>query len=173
MKPFERKGRTRQTHLQTKSVHKTQLRLVTCAYILPVPNIGYSICLYFPQSRSIPKNASSKFFVDLWSSTEHSPAMNIARPNNTFWSNYQFMDSDHYIIFDHKCKASWTWRFKMFVLNPTDGLCRVWFTYPPLLRFFFFVWIPFYLQAVQIHSANGVKLLEAWRGVPSSTPPYQ
>jgi hypothetical protein len=27
--------------------------------------------------------------------------------------------------------------------------------------FFFFLWIPFYLQAVQIHSANGVKLLEA------------
>jgi hypothetical protein len=38
---------------------------------------------------------------------------------------------------------------------------------------FFFVWIPFYLQAVQIHSANGVKLLEAWRGVLSSTPPYK
>jgi hypothetical protein len=37
----------------------------------------------------------------------------------------------------------------------------------------FFVWIPFYLQAVQIHSANGVKLLEAWRGVLSSTPPYK
>jgi hypothetical protein len=33
--------------------------------------------------------------------------------------------------------------------------------------------IPFYLQAVQIHSANGVKLLEAWRGVLSSTPPYK
>jgi hypothetical protein len=31
----------------------------------------------------------------------------------------------------------------------------------------------FYLQAVQIHSANGVKLLEAWRGVLSSTPPYK
>jgi hypothetical protein len=28
-----------------------------------------------------------------------------------------------------------------------------------------FLWIPFYLQAVHIHSANGVKLLEAWRGV--------
>jgi hypothetical protein len=28
----------------------------------------------------------------------------------------------------------------------------------------FFFLIPFYLQAVQIHSANGVKLLEAWRG---------
>jgi hypothetical protein len=28
-----------------------------------------------------------------------------------------------------------------------------------------FFLIPFYLQAVQIHSANGVKLLEAWRGV--------
>jgi hypothetical protein len=27
--------------------------------------------------------------------------------------------------------------------------------------FFFFFLIPFYLQAVQIHSANGVKLLEA------------
>jgi hypothetical protein len=38
---------------------------------------------------------------------------------------------------------------------------------------FFFLWIPFYLQAVQIHSANGVKLLEAWRGVLSSTPPYK
>jgi hypothetical protein len=37
---------------------------------------------------------------------------------------------------------------------------------------YFFLWIPFYLQAVQIHSANGVKLLEAWRGVLSSTPPY-
>jgi hypothetical protein len=35
--------------------------------------------------------------------------------------------------------------------------------------FFFLVWIPFYLQAVQIHSANGVKLLEAWRGVPRDT----
>jgi hypothetical protein len=45
---------------------------------------------------------------------------------------------------------------------------RVW---EPLT--FFFVWIPFYLQAVQIHSANGVKLLEAWRGVLNSTPPYQ
>jgi hypothetical protein len=33
--------------------------------------------------------------------------------------------------------------------------------------------IPFYLQAVQIHSANDVKLLEAWRGVLSSTPPYK
>jgi hypothetical protein len=32
---------------------------------------------------------------------------------------------------------------------------------------------PFSLQAVQIHSANGVKLLEAWRGVLSSTPPYK
>jgi hypothetical protein len=29
------------------------------------------------------------------------------------------------------------------------------------------------LQAVQIHSANGVKLLEARRGVLSSTPPYK
>jgi hypothetical protein len=28
-------------------------------------------------------------------------------------------------------------------------------------KFFFFFLIPFYLQAVQIHSANGVKLLEA------------
>jgi hypothetical protein len=37
----------------------------------------------------------------------------------------------------------------------------------------FFLWIPFNLQAVQIHSANGVKLLEAWRGVLSSTPPYK
>jgi hypothetical protein len=33
--------------------------------------------------------------------------------------------------------------------------------------------IPFYMQAVQIHSANGVKLLEEWRGVLSSTPPYK
>jgi hypothetical protein len=33
--------------------------------------------------------------------------------------------------------------------------------------------IPFYLQAVQIHSANSIKLLEAWRGVLSSTPPYK
>jgi hypothetical protein len=31
-----------------------------------------------------------------------------------------------------------------------------------ILNFFLF-WIPFYLQAVQIHLANGVKLLEAWR----------
>jgi hypothetical protein len=30
-----------------------------------------------------------------------------------------------------------------------------------------------YLQAVQIHSENGVKLLEARRGVLSSTPPYK
>jgi hypothetical protein len=37
----------------------------------------------------------------------------------------------------------------------------------------FFLWIPFYLQAVQIHSANRVKLLEAWRGVLSSTPSYK
>jgi hypothetical protein len=29
------------------------------------------------------------------------------------------------------------------------------------ITFFFFFLIPFYLQAVQIHSANGVKLLEA------------
>jgi hypothetical protein len=29
------------------------------------------------------------------------------------------------------------------------------------------------LQALQIHSANGFKLLEAWRGVLSSTPPYK
>jgi hypothetical protein len=36
-----------------------------------------------------------------------------------------------------------------------------------------FLLIPFNLQAVQIHSANGVKLLEAWRGVLSSTPPYK
>jgi hypothetical protein len=36
----------------------------------------------------------------------------------------------------------------------------------------FFLWIPFYLQIVQIHSANGVKLLEAWR-VLSSTPRYK
>jgi hypothetical protein len=36
-----------------------------------------------------------------------------------------------------------------------------------------FVWILFHLQAVQIHSANGVKLLKAWRGVLSSTPPYK
>jgi hypothetical protein len=33
--------------------------------------------------------------------------------------------------------------------------------------------IPFYLQAVHIHSANGVKLLEARKGVLSSTPPYK
>jgi hypothetical protein len=35
--------------------------------------------------------------------------------------------------------------------------------------------IPFYLQAVQIHLANVVKLLllQAWRGVLSSTPPYK
>jgi hypothetical protein len=31
----------------------------------------------------------------------------------------------------------------------------------------------FFLQAVQIHSANGVKLLQAGRGVLSSTPPYK
>jgi hypothetical protein len=37
----------------------------------------------------------------------------------------------------------------------------------------FFLLIPIYLQAVQIHSANGVKLLETWRGVLSSTPPYK
>jgi hypothetical protein len=37
---------------------------------------------------------------------------------------------------------------------------------------FFFVWIPFYLQAVQIRLAK-VKLLQAWRGVLSSTPPYK
>jgi hypothetical protein len=43
--------------------------------------------------------------------------------------------------------------------------------WPSVVRFF--LWIPFYLQAVQIHSANGVKFLEAWRGVPSSTPPYR
>jgi hypothetical protein len=36
-----------------------------------------------------------------------------------------------------------------------------------------FFLIPFYLQAVQIHLANGVKLLEAWREVLSSTPPYK
>jgi hypothetical protein len=41
------------------------------------------------------------------------------------------------------------------------------------LEHIFFVWIPFYLKAVQIHSANGVKLLEARRGVLSNTPPYK
>jgi hypothetical protein len=42
----------------------------------------------------------------------------------------------------------------------------------PMSMDFFFV-NPIYLQAVQIHSANGVKLLEAWRGVLSGTPPYK
>jgi hypothetical protein len=36
-----------------------------------------------------------------------------------------------------------------------------------------FFLIPFYLQAVQIHLANVVKLLQAWRGVLSSTPQYK
>jgi hypothetical protein len=40
------------------------------------------------------------------------------------------------------------------------------------IRFTIFL-IPFYLQDVQIHSANGVKLLEAWRGMLSNTPPYK
>jgi hypothetical protein len=38
---------------------------------------------------------------------------------------------------------------------------------------FILILISFYIQAVQIHSANGVKLLEARRGVLSSTPPYK
>jgi hypothetical protein len=52
------------------------------------------------------------------------------------------------------------------------GKARAWSASEEFL-FFVFVWIPFYLQSLQIHSANGVKLLEAWRGVPSNTPPYQ
>jgi hypothetical protein len=36
---------------------------------------------------------------------------------------------------------------------------------------FCFVLIPFYLQTVHVHLANGVNLKKAWRGVLSSTPP--
>jgi hypothetical protein len=35
-----------------------------------------------------------------------------------------------------------------------------WLTYAKSYLHFLFVWIPFYLQAVQIHSANGVKYLD-------------
>jgi hypothetical protein len=55
------------------------------------------------------------------------------------------------------------------------GIIRI---FPPSLIYLYFIFlffflIPFYLQAVQIHLANGVKLLEAWRGVLNSTPPYK
>jgi hypothetical protein len=47
--------------------------------------------------------------------------------------------------------------------------CKKWFRFHPLpshkfvmgKKFFLFFLITFYLQAVQIHSTNGVKLLEA------------
>jgi hypothetical protein len=64
-------------------------------------------------------------------------------------------------------RVSWWWQLRQ-IPHPHENV--LWWD---LWNIKFFVWIPFYLQAVQIHSANGVKLLEAWRGVPSSTPPYQ
>jgi hypothetical protein len=79
-----------------------------------------------------------------------------------------------HIMQDHK---SWS----LFVTFPpiihihfsSNPFCYIPYqSHPNALRFFL-VSIPFYLQAVQIHSANGVKLLEAWRGVLSSTPPYK
>jgi hypothetical protein len=64
-------------------------------------------------------------------------------------------------------------------LDPLQDLARAVFlgskslvTHGYFLLSQFFL-IPFYLQAVQIHLANGVKLLEPRRGVLSSTPPYK
>jgi riboflavin transporter FmnP len=68
----------------------------------------------------------------------------------------------------YKIRDCYSWYFVSFA-DSVSGNVR--FEVVMIVNSFFL--IPLYLQAVQIHLANGVKLLEAWRGVLSSTPPYK
>jgi hypothetical protein len=65
-------------------------------------------------------------------------------------------------------------RFRGNVFNePLPGNCMGYtYRYTDWWEGIIIFLIPFYLQAVHVHLANGVNLRKAWRGVLSSTPPY-
>jgi hypothetical protein len=79
-----------------------------------------------------------------------------------------YLEDSCFEFWDRVADIRWLQHFHWFPSVPAGE-----FVYTDEARHKYFFLIPFYLQAVQIRSANGVKLLEEWRGVLSSTPPYK